>query len=879
MSFQRFLLKYKVDKGHPFTHTSIGKPKGSYYVPVDDEVPFYEAYKEAYANDEAMHITEKHREISPILIDLDFRFKITPPDQEQARRRYTFEHIVKIMTIYMKNLAEFVDLELADARIYVMEKPSARIEKNKFKDGVHIMIPEIVTEPHLQMMLRERVLAEMGEVFKEIGIDNSAADCFDEAVIQRNNWLMYASKKPDNPAYEVTHILKRLPDDQIIELPLLDDKAEYVELLSIRNKSIETDFVSDAKKGEVSEWVQRTTRRPASIPSSNTFFVTDEGADVVRNMTKDLLLVQKLVDMLDKERSHSYDTWIRLGWCLRNIDYRLLDKWIQFSKNSDKFVEGECAQLWEKMRVNGGLGIATLKMWASKDNSEAYKEIVRDDVFSYIQKAYTGTHYDVACVIYAMYGSEFVCASIKNRFWYEFRSHRWHPCEEGMTLSMRISVQVCQEFSHVAAGFNQKAASTTDDAQQRQYIEISQKLNKVALLLKNTTFKKNVMQECMAMFFVNKFEEKLDSRCHLLGFENGIYDLEALAFRDGMPDDCISFSTGISFVPFVEDCDEHKCLVRYFEQVFPNPRVRKYVLMHLSSCLNGNVKEERFHIWTGTGSNSKSIVVSLFEKCFGDYCCKLPVSLLTNKRAASNAASSEIARTKGRRFAVLQEPSENEVFNVGLMKELTGGDKIMARSLYKEPVEFLPQMKMVLTCNHLPEVHASDDGTWRRIRLVEFVSKFTDTPDPTKENEFPIVRGLIDKMDEWKETFMTMLIEIYKKYCEEGLVEPEEVLKATREYQRNNDFIGDFIDSCSVDTENAYVSISEVYNVFKSWVKENNPDIKVQNRREFIRLVCKVWGKEQRGRSGSTGWYGHRVAFNPYDNGDGGGGDGGVNDV
>jgi hypothetical protein len=97
-------------------------------------------------------------------------------------------------------------------------------------------------------------------------------------------------------------------------------------------------------------------------------------------------------------------------------------------------------------------------------------------------------------------------------------------------------------------------------------------------------------------------------------------------------------------------------------------------------------------------SNSKSKLVELYEKAFGEYCCKFPITLLTMKRAASNAATSELARAKGKRFASLQEPSEGEQINCGFMKELSGGDKIMARSLFKEPIEFVPQFKMALLC-------------------------------------------------------------------------------------------------------------------------------------------------------------------------------------
>ena len=118
--------------------------------------------------------------------------------------------------------------------------------------------------------------------------------------------------------------------------------------------------------------------------------------------------------------------------------------------------------------------------------------------------------------------------------------------------------------------------------------------------------------------------------------------------------------------------------------------------------------------------------MELLEDAIGDYGCKLPISLLTAKRAASNAATPELANTKGRRIASLQEPDSDTKLNVGLMKELTGGDKIQARALYREPFEFKPQFKLVLLCNDLPTVPPDDDGTWRRVKKVDFKARFVD---------------------------------------------------------------------------------------------------------------------------------------------------------
>jgi P4 family phage/plasmid primase-like protien len=337
----------------------------------------------------------------------------------------------------------------------------------------------------------------------------------------------------------------------------------------------------------------------------------------------------------------------------------------------------------------------------------------------------------------------------------------------------------------------------------------------------------------------------LDSRSHLIGFENGVYDLKLHIFRDGMPDDYILLSTKNSYVKYNSELPEIADINDFFAKIFTNKNLRNYVMDTLSCILDGSISQERFYIFTGQGSNGKSKMLDLIQKAIGEYYCILPIALLTQKRAASNAAQSELERTKGRRFAVMQEPSENERLNIGLMKELSGQDRILVRTLFKEPYEFKPQFKMILTCNELPEVPSDDGGTWRRIKVCNFSSRFCENPVANK-NEFHMDLELTDKFDKWKEIFISMLIERHKHINPSSIVEPSEVRIATESYKQNNDIIGQFIsEKIIIDEEirEPRVTITKLYNDFRIWCTSNVvkgkkcPD-RNQLKAYFEKLLC-----------------------------------------
>lgn len=840
-----FLQDHKVEKGGAYTHTSIYQPTGSFYISPQDTPTFMSLYKTAMAGGEELYITEKHNELGPVLVDIDLRFKSPEGANEDTvfERRYTTDTVTNIFRVYADLLSGYID-DKEHFDIYVMEKPCPVFCKGLVKDGIHIVIPGIVTTPCFQRMVREQALPALKKEFEGIQLHNKISDVVDEAVIDKNNWQMLGSKKPHCERYRVTRIVRYYTEDgQFDDLPVESDDTAYVETLSIRNKYKAT-MIKPERLAELKAYEDKVNTAKLKAHFKSTIITRTKNTRSNKLCDEEFKQAQDLVALLNKDRAETYNDWIRVGWCLRNIDYRLVDSWVEFSKKSPKFREGDCEKMWNYMRQDGAcLGMGTLHLWAKQDNAAEYNKIVDGELRTLIRESYNGSEYDIARVIQRKYNHCFAYDSA-NKLWFHFYDHRWHLTHDGLALKKKLPTEIAAEYRKAASYYINQANTIEDVAQKNVLDELVTKLQGIVHKLKRASFQANVMTECAMLCNVDKFDEKLDSNRHLVGFNNGVYDLDAMEFRDGRPEDFVSISTNINYVP-IENQPEHMVddVKRFFQQVIMNECVREYVLRLLASFLHGDIREERFHVWTGSGSNGKSKWIELYQKAFGDYCCTLPISLLTQKRGASSSATPELARAKSKRFACLQEPGENERLNIGLMKEMTGGDKLYARGLYQQGGEFKPQFKMILTCNHLPMVPSDDGGTWRRIRVVRFESKFCENPDPTKPNEFPIDTSLSAKFDDWAEVFMGILVDYYKKTVTSKYKEPDEVLECTREYQRRNDIIADFLDSTVVKDDTGFLQLSEAFNDFKCWLKEEGCMDRSMRKSDFQGYIEKLYGK------------------------------------
>lgn len=848
----QFLAAHSVEKGAEYTHTSIGKPAGSYYIPIEEKDKLIDVlYDALFKKKIPIHLTEKPCQHTIIKADLDFKFEL-----EQSERKYNIEHIRGIVELYNNAIKNYLEVTDDQLKAFIFERDAPYKDKGNTKDGVHLMYPYIVCDTSIQHLIRDNVLLKCPTILAQIGCKNNFDDIVDKSVISTNNWLMYGCSKPVAKPYKLSHVFDVDFNDLNIKKYNSNEK-ELMKILSIRDHDI-------TKSIPIKNEFKYLLDKQKPVAKSKKIVKVTKLSCTQNHVHDDINLeeVRELVKILSPTRAETYHNWIEVGLCLHNIDSSLLDSWIEFSKKSPKFHDGECEESWSNMNSSDdGLGVGSLHRWAKLDNPRDYEVLTRNNISKDILKSQSQTTQDVANVVHSMYKYQYVCTSLKHNSWYEFKNHRWIAIDSGVSLRKKLGNEVVNEYLRLITYYNQ-AAYDQQDEQKDQYLQKAKNLTDVTYKLRDYAFKEKIIKECQIMFYDSKFTGNLDANPDLVGFENGVYNLKTGEFRDGRPEDYISLTTGNDYIEYDQDDEKIIAIYNFLSQVFPIEDTRDYVCSLLASFLEGRNPNEKFHIWTGVGGNGKSKLLELFEMSAGNYTAKIPVSALTQRNhQSSSSANPEVARLKGIRTVSAQEPEEGQKFNIGLIKEWTGGDKISCRPLYGEQFDFKPQFKMIFCCNHLPSLPPDDEGTWRRISVVEFKSRFVDNPDPSNPFEFKKDCHLTDKLYSWKEAFMYILLMHYKDYNKRGLVEPMSVKTATIEYQHMNDVYSDFITDCIEKEEKSSLSLEDTFKLFKDWWKDNYQG-KAPSRKDMKGCIEKKLGKYVQ----RVGWRGYRIIAHDSDN-------------
>jgi P4 family phage/plasmid primase-like protien len=583
---------------------------------------------------------------------------------------------------------------------------------------------------------------------------------------------------------------------------------------------------------------------------------TEQMLSTIDTKEYELRNTHEYVMILPQEYYEEYTKWLHVGFALNNTSPRLFLSWMLFSSQWSRFSVNDIHKhllTWRGFSYNpSGLTNRSIRYWARRDAPDKYSKVHDLSIDHYIEetiKTDQATDFDLAMVVYQVFKEHFVCASVGKNIWYEFSNHRWVECDEGNTLRLFISRDIYRIYYRKLQLLMDELRRYETGSEQFVHIKkLTEKITAINVKLKTTTYKNNIMREVKTLFYDKKFYDNLNSNPYLLCFKNGVMDFKQKCFRDGQPDDNISKCTNIEYVK-LDASSAHKTevaeIMDFMSQLFPIEPVRRYMWEHLASVLIGVNRDQTFNVYIGGGSNGKSKLVELMALCLGDYKVSLPIALITQKRIGIGSTSSEIAQLVGVRYAVMQEPTKSDnTLNDGVLKELTGGDPVTARALYKDSITFVPQCKLAVCTNVMFNLETNDDGTKRRIKKIDFISKFCERPvqgDKDSPYQFMMNKYLDENLKRWAGIFMSMLVD--KAVQTGGVVTTcKEVEDSSNAYFESEDHISEFINEKIQAFEGGVVRSGDLNETFKKWYRTHH-DREVPKPKDLYSVMDKRFGK------------------------------------
>ena len=334
---------------------------------------------------------------------------------------------------------------------------------------------------------------------------------------------------------------------------------------------------------------------------------------------------------------------------------------------------------------------------------------------------------------------------------------------------------------------------------------------------------------------------------YLLNVENGTLDLKTGRLRAHDPNDMISRLAPVAYKPDASDEKLDDFLLTVFRDHGEEAgRLVLYLQRAIGYALTGSTSEEKLFFVHGPEATGKSTLVEALKAMLGDYAATADFETFLARRGDAGVRN-DIARLAGARLVGSLEVDEGKKLAEGLIKSLTGKDKITARFLFTEAFEFQPQFKLVLAANARPRVNANDGAMWRRIDCIPFTNTIPEDKRDAK------VKDHLLADPEARSALLAWAVQGCQNWQREGLATPDAVKAYTEEYRQESDIIGEWIGACCERNKHVAATSAELHASYAPWVESRRE--KPLGAKNFTKALRDHGLQDDHGRNGTV-WYG-----------------------
>lgn len=334
----------------------------------------------------------------------------------------------------------------------------------------------------------------------------------------------------------------------------------------------------------------------------------------------------------------------------------------------------------------------------------------------------------------------------------------------------------------------------------------------------------------MARALTGKHTSEWDADPDLLVCANGTLHIPTMMLRDH----CAEYyqTSGVAF-----DYDED-ATAPTFQMVLNQtvPEAASFVQEFAGYSLTTDTRYEICLWFSGPPGSGKSTVIEGLRAMLGSRCGLLGLADIERNTFA-------LSNVPGKTLLISTEQPGGFMQATHVLNQLVSGEMLSVNRKYRDPVEIIPRAKLAWAMNDLPRVADSNDGLFRRVKIVKFPA-LNSAPDPTvKERVKAEGAGVLN----WA------LGGLQRLRTRGRFDIPSSVSEAVEQFKQTNDVPALFVAECCIVGPDKQASAGVLYEAYKAWAISNGhkPQSSTTIANDWRRL-----GFERRHGMNGNNWYG-----------------------
>jgi len=213
----------------------------------------------------------------------------------------------------------------------------------------------------------------------------------------------------------------------------------------------------------------------------------------------------------------------------------------------------------------------------------------------------------------------------------------------------------------------------------------------------------------------------------------------------------------------------------------------EFLRLAIGMTICGQKRDHVIMICNGIGANGKSQLIETLVEMMGDYGCLAMPNLLSAR--TQEAHPTELMQLRAARIVYCDEVKGHKL-DESKIKRMTGARSMTARGMNQDPQTFAVTWTVWADCNAKPTIAGTDEGIWRRVRLVPFRAHF---PESSPKRDPHLAAKLRAEMP----GILAWAIDAAADYLRSGLPQSQTVRAATQDYRNDQDVLYEFLELCT----------------------------------------------------------------------------------